>query len=71
MISGLLWLDDSKNSMPIKAQKALAYYQQKFGIPPQVLETSLQDEPLPEGIELVVRVQRVSIPKHHFLIGEE
>ena len=66
-----LWFDDSKTTMSAKAEKAIEYYRQKFGAPPQVLETSLKDEPLPEGLELAVMVQRVSIPKYHFLLGEE
>ena len=71
MKTGLLWLDDSKSTMPAKAQKAIDYYQHKYGTPPQVLETSLRDEPLPEGLVLVVKVQRVHIPKSHFLMGVE
>jgi hypothetical protein len=66
-----MFFDDSEFSMSVKAQKALDFYFQKFGTPPQVLETSIQDEPVPEGLDLVVRVQRVSIPKFHFLIGIE
>jgi hypothetical protein len=65
----LMWFDDSSNDLPRKAQKAIDYYIQKFGIPPQILETSIQDDPLPEGLEFVVRVERVRIPKFHFFIG--
>jgi hypothetical protein len=71
MTEGLLWFDDSKVPMSDKAQKALDYYMKKFGVPAQVLETSLRDEVLPDGLQLIARVQRVSIPKHHFLIGIE
>jgi len=70
-MSYLMWFDNSNSEMSEKARKAVEYYQSKFGTPPQVLEMSVKDEPLPEGLELVVRVRRVSIPKFHFLMGSD
>jgi len=67
----LLWFDNSKDPMTDKVRKALDAHIQKFGVPANIVETSLKDEPVPEGVELVVRVQRVRIPKSHFLIGVE
>lgn len=46
----------------------LQAYTKKYGYPPQILETSLKDIPLPDGMNLVVRWQQ--IPKNIILIGE-
>ena len=71
MTDYLMWFDNSKEPMTDKVCKALDAHIQKFGVPANIVETSLKDEPVPEGVELVVRVQRVRIPKSHFLIGVE
>ncbi len=63
-----LWFDDSKDPMTKKAQRVLEYYEKKYGRPPSILESSVKDEPV-EGLRIVTR--RVSLPKFHFLLGEE
>jgi len=50
---------------------ALTRYYEKFGFPPQVLEVSdkLTEVPLPDGMQIVVKVHRM--PINILLIGDE
>jgi hypothetical protein len=66
-----MWFDDSKQPLSDKLKKAIAYHVTKYGNPPAVVEMSVQDEPVPIGLVLVTQIQRVSIPKSHFLLGVE
>jgi len=67
----LLWFDGSKEPVSEKVQKVLDFYKEKFGVPANIVEMSLKDEPIPEGMQMVVRIQSVNIPKSHFLLGNE
>jgi hypothetical protein len=66
-----MWLDASNQPLSDKLQEAIAYHVKKYGNPPAVIEMSRYDEPVPNGLVLVTRIQRVHLPKSHFLLGVE
>lgn len=61
-----LRMDDPKQSV----SDALERYYKRFGYPPQILLVSdkLEEASLPDGMNLVVKVQRV--PKNILMLGE-
>lgn len=60
-------MNDTKQSI----SDALKRYMDKFGFPPQILLVSdqLEEVPLPENMQIVVKVHRV--PKNILLIGND
>ncbi len=71
MRTGMLWFDnDPKTDLPTKVNRAAAYYQRKYGCPPNlcfVHPSMLQPEETPSaGIEL--RPSRQVLP-YHFWLG--
>lgn len=50
-----------------RVKNAIEYYQKRYGNPPSIIETPLEEE-LPEGMSVVVK--RVRIPKGNLLVGE-
>ena len=60
------WYEKGDLSEAVK--HAIAHFEKKYGTPPSIVETSLKDEPLPEGMTFVVN--RIRIPKGHILVGE-
>ena len=53
-------MKDTKQSI----SDALKRYYEKFGLPPQILEVSdkfVEDVPIPDGMNLVIRVHRMPI----------
>jgi len=63
------WQMDTKNVQQ-SISDALQRYYAKFGLPPQIILVSdkLEEVPLPENMELIVKVQRV--PKNILMIGD-
>lgn len=58
----------SMRDIPTEIQQALNQYIQRYGQPPQILlESSLEQVPLPEGMNIVT--QAVHLPKNIILIG--
>ena len=53
-------------NVPQEVSEVLQQYQRKYGQPPEILETSLPELPLPDGMSLVVR--RHELPKNIILI---
>lgn len=58
-----------KSSIPTNIQNAWQNFFEKFGQPPQVLETAipLQEIELPEGVQLVISASH--LPKNIMLMG--
>ena len=74
MQTGMLWLDNSKDPLLKKIQKAIQYYQKKYGRKPELClihPSILEDGKAPEEIEgLVIRPYKYISPGH-FWIGIE
>jgi len=71
MKTGMLWLDaDARRTFDEKVQRAVEYYQQKYGAMPDlclVNPTSFADEEMSVGPVKVKRTRTV-LP-HHFWVG--
>jgi len=66
MHTGMLWFDDSPTTLTIKIQKAVEYYQKKYGRSPDlclVHPNMLKDNKLDEG-KITVRPYRPVLPGH-------
>ncbi|NWG35150.1 MAG: hypothetical protein HXY42_11960 [Chloroflexi bacterium] len=66
MHTGMLWFDNSPTALEIKIQKAMDYYQKKFGRRPDlclVHPTMLQDQTPKDG-KITVRAYRPILPGH-------
>jgi len=66
MHTGMLWFDDSTATLAMKIQKAVAYYQKKYGHSPDlclVHPNMLKDVKLEEG-KITVRAYRPVLPGH-------
>jgi len=66
MHTGMLWFDDSPTTLTIKIQKAVDYYQKKYGRSPDlclVHPNMLKDSKLDEG-KITVRPYRPVLPGH-------
>ena len=69
MSSGMLWFDDSKDTLEVKIKKALAYYKNKYNQTPNeclVHPSLLKDEKI-EIPGLSVRGYRPVLPGHIWL----
>ena len=66
MHTGMLWFDDSPTTLTIKIQKAVDYYQKKYGRLPDlclVHPNMLKDNKLDAG-KITVRPYRPVLPGH-------
>jgi len=66
MHTGMLWFDDSSVNLSMKIQKAVEYYQKKYGRLPDlclVHPNMLKDTKLEEG-KITVRAYRPVLPGH-------
>lgn len=57
-----------KVSLSENVQRAIDMYIRKHGEPPNILESSLKDVPLPDGMSIVTRW--VKLPTNILLIGK-
>jgi hypothetical protein len=71
MHTGMLWFDNSQTALTIKLEKAIAYYQKKYGITPDLalvhpsmLDTADQNKRTLEMNKLTVRPYRPVLPGH-------
>lgn len=74
MHTGMLWFDNSKSTLDAKIQKAMAYYQKKYGRIPDMclVHPSLVDPKSPVDIKgLTVRPYRPVLPGHIWIGIEE
>ncbi|MBW7958768.1 MAG: hypothetical protein LC131_08585 [Anaerolineae bacterium] len=71
MKTGMLWLDaDTRRTFDEKVQRAVDYYQQKYGVTPDlclVNTISLTDDEKHVGTVTIQRTRTVS--PHHFWVG--
>lgn len=68
MHTGMLWFDDSKDSLIAKINKALEYYVKKYGRTPNLVlvhPSTMEGQQLPENI--TVRPYRPVLPGHLWL----
>jgi hypothetical protein len=66
MHTGMLWFDDSQTALALKIQKAVDYYQKKYGHQPDlclVHPAMLKDIKLAED-KVTVRAYRPVLPGH-------
>ena len=66
MHTGMLWFDDSQTTLTLKIQKAVDYYQKKYGHLPDlclVHPNMLKDIKVDEG-KVTVRAYRPVLPGH-------
>lgn len=66
MHTGMLWFDDSQTTLTTKIQKAVDYYQKKYGHLPDlclVHPNMLKDTKMYEG-KVTVRAYRPVLPGH-------
>ena len=66
MHTGMLWFDDSQTTLTIKIQKAVDYYQKKYGRLPDlclVHPNMLKEDKLDAG-KITVRPYRPVLPGH-------
>ncbi|GAB4455500.1 MAG: hypothetical protein Kow0070_03890 [Anaerolineales bacterium] len=73
MYTGMLWYDNSPTALEIKIQKAVDYYQKKFGRRPDlclVHPSMLQDQP-PKDEKITVRAYRPVLPGHLWIGVED
>lgn len=76
MLIGMLWFDDSQTALPVKVQKAVEYYQKKYGhkpdlclVHPSLLASGTEGPKPVEGV--TVRPYRPVLPGHLWLGIEE
>lgn len=50
-----------------KVDEALRAYTSRYGQPPNIIQSSVRDDPLPENMGVVV--ERVHIPTNYLLVG--
>lgn len=65
MHTGMLWFDDSKDTLPVKVKKAFDYYMKKYGRTPDLVlvhPSTMEGQQLPDGI--TVRPYRPVLPGH-------
>lgn len=73
MHTGMLWFDNSPAALETKIQKAVDYYQKKFGRRPDlclVHPSMLKDAPPVEG-KITVRPYRPVLPGHLWIGVED
>lgn len=71
MTSGLLWFDNSKDTLAVKVQKAAAYYAQKYGRKAElclVNPAMMTGQKMDNMKDITVRPWRGVLP-HHFWVG--
>lgn len=73
MHTGMLWYDDSQTSLALKIQKAVDYYQKKYGrlpdlclVHPNMLKDTKTDES-----KVTVRAYRPVLPGHIWIGVED
>ena len=70
MSTGMLWFDnDPKLDLPAKIQRAMDYYQKKYGQKPDlcyVNPSALDDKPL-RGAGVEVQTNQMILPNHFWL----
>jgi hypothetical protein len=69
---GMLWVRGKKQEINEAARQAIAYYIEKYGPPPLILEVNyadVQQVMLPKELQVVVSA--VHIPSQHFIIGRD
>jgi hypothetical protein len=71
MKTAMLWLDTSQTALSVKIQKAVEYYQKKYGrtpdlclVHPSMLEAQEKDQRMVEVNKLTVRSYRPVLPGH-------
>jgi hypothetical protein len=73
MHTGMLWFDNSPTALEIKIQKAVDYYQKKFGRQPDlclVHPSMLTNETLDEK-KITIRAYRPVLPGHLWIGVED
>jgi len=71
MLSGMLWFDnDPKTGLSTKIQRAVNYYQKKYGHHPNLctVHPKMVEKETPESTELKIETSH-QILLHHFWIG--
>lgn len=75
MHTGMLWFDNSKSTLAQKIQKAVDYYETKYGRRPDLCLVNpgilLPDSGVGEGMPLTVRPSKFVLPGHLWLGIEE
>jgi hypothetical protein len=67
MHTGMLWFDNSQNTLQVKLQKGIEYYQKKYGRTPDMVlvHPNMIDENNPVAIKgVTVRPYRPVLPGH-------
>ncbi|MCD4672188.1 MAG: hypothetical protein K8R77_05945 [Anaerolineaceae bacterium] len=71
---GMLWFDNNtKVELPVRIQKAAAYYQKKYGRKPTLcfVHPSMLSDPLDKSAGIEVKPHQMVLPNHLWLgIGE-
>ena len=74
MHTGMLWVDNSQTALAIKIQKAVDYYQEKYGLSsdlclvhPSMLDASEKNQRQLEINNLTVRPYRPVLPGHMWI----
>jgi hypothetical protein len=67
---GMLWFDnDQKSDLPTKVQRAVDYYQNKYGRAPNLcfVHPSMVPKPTKQAGEVELRTSRTVLPNHLWL----
>lgn len=73
MHTGMLWYDNSSTALEIKIQKAMEYYQRKFGRRPDLclVHPSMLQDQTPNDGKITVRAYRPVLPGHLWIGVED
>ena len=67
---GMLWYDnDTKSDLPVKIERAVAYYREKYGDTPNLcfVHPSMLMEKTLNGLNIEVRTTHSVLPNHFWL----
>jgi hypothetical protein len=74
MNTGMLWFDnDSKTTLSAKIERAVAYYQKKYGRAPNVclIHPNALEGEKPDGVKVTIRPYRPVLPGHLWIGVED